>query len=221
MDMANDNEIWGFLSHPNKDFEKVLQVGNLIVFESESGRFYIDKDGIVQRFEPTEDNPFVDDDSDYTVTKVHKAIHTLIVPKGVKGFVSDFMRGVRVTERFELPEGLISIGNNSFDIGDGVHCVFADCILPTVIIPQSVKVVGNFAFGHTRIETLQLPASLHSPYGRQFKDSHIETLRLPKAWKNMVSVDKDGFLKATDALYSEDFGYLRWPSTHVERLELY
>ena len=220
--MANDNEIWGFLSHPNKDFEKVLQVGNLIVLESESGRFYIDKDGIVQRFEPTEDNPFVDDDSDYTVTKVHKAIHTLIVPKGVKGFVSDFMRGVRVTERFELPEGLISIGNNSFDIGDGVHCVFANCILPTVIIPQSVKVVGNFAFGHTRIETLQLPASLHSPYGRQFKDSSIGTLRLPKEWKEVVSSDKYGSLHLTGTWFSDDkYGYLRWASTHVEKLEFY
>ena len=192
------------------------------ILKSESGKFYIDKNGIVMRFEPSEDNPFVDDDSDYTVTKVHKAIRTLIIPKGVKGFVSDFMRGVRVTERFELPEELISIGNNSFDINIEEHCVFADCILPTVVIPESVKVIGNFAFGHTHIDCLQLPESLHSPYGRQFKDSFIGTLRLPKEWKDGVSLDKYGRLHLTGWWFSDDkHGYLRWPSTEVGKLEFY
>lgn len=40
---------------------------------------------------------------------------------------------------------------------------------PDVIIPRNVQEIGNYAFGNTHVEFLQLPASLHSSYGRQFK----------------------------------------------------
>ena len=215
----SNNEIWVFLSHSNKDYEKVGQVSNKSVLKSESGFFYIDGNGIVQRFVPAEDNhnPYVDDVSDYQITKISKSIRTMVIPNGVKGFVSDFMRGVRVTERFELPEGLERIGNNSFDIHEEEHCVFADCILPSVVIPPSVKEIGNFAFGHGHIESLQLPVNLQSPYGRQFKDSYIGKLKLPREWKDVVSLDKHNRL-CVDALDANTFGYLRWPSTYVEEL---
>lgn len=224
--MANNsnNETWTFISHSNKDYEKGRQARNTSVLESESGLFFIDENGIAQRFEPAKDNPFFDEETEqndnYTF-KTDKSIRTLIIPKGVKGFVPDFMRGIRVTERFELPEGLKSIGNNSFDIGKEQHCVFANCILPTVIIPQSVEEIGIFAFGHTRIKSLQLPATLCSPYGRQFKDSCIELLRLPKEWKVFVHLENDGCLRVKENLSSNDFGYLRWPSTNVKRMEFY
>lgn len=196
-----------------------MEVDSLIT--SESGTFFIDKNGIVQRFEPAEDNPYVDDIWDYQITKEGKSIRTLIIPNGVRGFVSDFMRGVRVIERFELPEWLIRIGNNSFDNDTAESCVFANCILLSVIIPKSVQEIGNFAFGHTHIDSVQLPATLKSPYGRQFKDSYIGLLRLPNEWKDMVYLDKYNSLCVTDSLNTSDFGYLRWPSTHVERLEFY
>lgn len=130
----------------------------------------------------------------------------------MKGFASDFMRGIQVVERFELPESLTSIGENCF----------ANCILPEVVVPRSLQVIGNFAFGHTHIETLQLPASLHSPYGRQFKDSFIGTLILPKEWKDGVLLDKYGCLHLTGCWFCDDkYGYLRWPSTQVGKLEFY
>ena len=192
------------------------------ILTSESGTFFIDRNGIVQQFEPAGDNPFIEEEAEfndnYTYT-THKSIRSIVIPNGVKGFTSDFMRGVRVTERFELPEGLISIGNNSFDIDTKVSCVFANCILPSVVIPQSVQEIGVFAFGHTHIESLQLPDTLRSPYGRQFKDSYIGTLRLPNEWKGLVLLDKSNKLCVADSLDSDSFGYLQWPSTHVENLE--
>ena len=199
-------------------------MNNEDVLTNESGSFFVDKNGIAMRFEPAGDNPFVEEEAEfndnYTYT-TYKSIRTLVIPNGVRGFVSDFMRGVRVTERFELPEGLERVGNNSFDINIEEQCVFANCILPSVVIPQSVKEIGNFAFGHTHIESLQLPETLRSPYGRQFKDSYIGTLRLPNEWKGQMSLDKYNRLCVADSLDSESFGYLRWPSTHVERLEFY
>lgn len=194
------------------------------ILTSESGRFFVDENGIVQQFEPAGDNPFIEEEAEfndnYTYT-THKSIRTMIIPYGVKGFISDFMRGVRVTERFELPVGLINIGNNSFDIDTDESCVFANCILPSVVIPERVREIGIYAFGHTHIESLQLPVDLQSPYGRQFKDSYIGTLRLPKEWMGMVALDKDNNLRRSDLLNSDVFGYLGWPSTYVERLIFY
>ena len=180
--------------------------------ESPSGKFLIDENGIAMSFEPSEDN-------EYIVEETDKSIRTLIVPKGVKGFASDFMRGVRVIEKFELPDGLLSIGNNSFDFEHSQHCVFANCILPSVTIPNSVKEIGNFAFGHSHIEALQLPSSLHSPYGRQFKDSYIGTLVLPKEWENIAYFNEHNRLVIE--LDSVSYGYLRWPSTTVGKLTFY
>ena len=191
-------------------------------FDSSSGRFLVDNNGIALSFEPSEDNKYIIEETELNTYNQHhpnKSIKTLIVPKGVKGFASDFMRGVRVIEKFELPDGLLSIGNNSFDFEHSQHCVFANCILPSVTIPNSVKEIGNFAFGHSHIEALQLPSSLRSPYGRQFKDSYIGTLVLPKEWENIAYFNEHNRLVIE--LDSVNYGYLRWPSTTVSKLTFY
>ena len=54
--------------------------------------------------------------------------------------------------------------------------VLSHCELPQVIIPESVKELGIFAFGSSRIDYLRIPLGIKSPYLRQFKDSQIGTL---------------------------------------------
>ena len=190
--------------------------------DSSSGRFLVDNNGIALSFEPSEDNEYIIEDTELNTYNQHhpnKSIKTLIVPKGVKGFASEFMREVRVIEKFELPDGLLSIGNNSFDFEHSQHCVFANCILPSVTIPNSVKEIGNFAFGHSHIEALQLPSSLRSPYGRQFRDSYIGTLVLPKEWENIAYFNEHNRLVIE--LDSVNYDYLHWPSTTVGKLTFY
>ena len=190
--------------------------------ESSSGRFLVDNNGVALSFEPSKDNEYIIEETELNIYNQHhpnKSIKTLIVPKGVKGFASDFMRGVRVIEKFELPDGLLSIGDNSFDFVHGRHCVFANCILPSVNIPKSVKEIGDFAFGDSRIEILQLPSTLHSPYGRQFKDSYIGTLVLPKEWEDIACLDEHNRLVIE--LDRVNYGYLVWPSTAVGKLMFY
>jgi len=203
---------------------RLLNIEDTTALTSESGTFYVDDKGVVQRFIPADDNPFVDEEievtSNYTYM-TYKSIRTFIVPKGVKGFISSFMRHTRVLERFELPDGLLSLGNNSFDINTGCNCVFANCILPTVVIPESVKEIGIFAFGHSHIDCLQLPKTLHSPIGRQFCDSFIGTLRLPKEWEHGVSLVESVLRFSGRLLDNEKYGYLRWPGTIVGDLKFY
>lgn len=190
-------------------------VGKDNVLYSESGRFYVNDYGLVNRLEPAADNPFVDEEIEINTNYIyttHKSIRTFIVPEGVKGFVNGFMRSVKVIERFVLPDTLERIED----------CCFADCILPSVVIPRSVTEIGIFAFGHTHIGSLQLSQALHSPYGRQFKDSYIGTLVLPKVWEGRATLGEFGDLRlcglGTD---DEEYGYLRWPSTKIENLEFY
>ena len=185
---------------------------------SESGRFYLDESGMVQRFEPADNNPFVE----FYDGLCSRHIDTLIIPCGVKGFCDEFMRSVHVRVKFELPQGLVEIGKT--EIGDG--CVFANCIIPSVIIPESVQEIGTFAFGLSRIGILQLPVMQHCPYARQFKDSHISVLRLPSALRDSVRHDGDslmidGFLSKLE--YISDFGCLRslQYNTHIDQLEFY
>ena len=188
---------------------------NTTVLYSESGAFVIDENGIVQSFSPSDDNPFMYEDLPDEVW-VQQSVRTLVVPDGVKGFCSEFMRGVWIKEKFILPDGLLSIGSNSFDSG---YCVFANSILPEVKIPSSVKTIGNFAFGGSRIKSLQLPVGLQSPYGRQFKDSYIEELRLPAEWEGKVVLDEYRQLDAR--VLGDKYEYLHWPSTKIERLIFY
>lgn len=99
---SNNNEIWVLPSHSNKDYERLLY--------SESGTFYIDNEGVVQRFEPAADNPFVEEETEkealYTYT-TYRSIRTFVVPEGVKGFDRGFMGVTRVIERFDLSDGQV------------------------------------------------------------------------------------------------------------------
>lgn len=155
--------------------------------ESESGVFYL-QDGIVTDFRPSGNNPFTEEIFEEPqanhghITK--KSIRHLIVPKGVRGFADDFFRGITITERFELPDGLLYLGNSYHDkLSHG--CVFAKTTIPAVNIPETVTEIGEFAWGGSQIGILRIPASIHSQtqYLRQFKDATIQTLCLPEEWE--------------------------------------
>ena len=185
---------------------------------SESGRFYLDESCIVQRFEPAGGNLF----DEFYDGLCSRHVDTLIVPCGVKGFCDEFMRYVHVRVKFELPQGLVEIGKAEI----GVGCVFANCILPSVVIPESVQEIGSFAFGHSRIGTLQLPLMQHCPYARQFKDSHISVLSLPRVLRDSVHhggdcLKIDGVLPGAGNV--SDFGCLRslQCNAHIDQLEFY
>lgn len=106
------------------------------------------------------------------------AVRTMIVPSGVKGFCDDFFRGGAVTDIFLLPDSLETIGNGEKE-PFACECVFADCLLPEVVIPESVRYIGKFCFGASVIEKLVIRAAMDLPYLRQFKDSTIRKLYLP------------------------------------------
>ena len=215
---------WQFFFPEDPPMPPTTNITYPTTLKSESGIFRLDERGYVYNFEPTADNPFVEETvsvkSNYHF-ETTTSIKTFIVPEGVKGFVHNFLYRVRVLERFELPQGLQSIGTNSSDLMNAESCVFANCILPTVKLPDTLQEIGIFAFGHTHIEALFIPESLKSPYGRQFKDSYIGTLYLPKAWEGNAYLDKYGSLETPFNNFGEERGWLRWYSTKIGALKFY
>lgn len=184
------------------------------VLGSESGLFHIDKDGMLTNFQPSGNNPIIEEKTEdpcaYDGYVIKKSIQHLVIPKGVRSFADDMFRGITVKERLELPEGLISIGNTVSD-GNYHGCVLSHCILPEVILPESVKELGFFAFGGSYIAYLRIPLGIKSPYLRQFKDSRIDTLCLPKEWKDAFSLE-DNFLRRNDC-FCKMFGH-NWHKSH-------
>lgn len=204
----------------------MIEFSKYITLESISGKFYVDERGILHYFEPSIDNDYIIEETvcEYNyIFRTQKSIRTFIVPDGVKGFASGVLRYIRVLEKFELPDGLLFIGNTSDREYDS-SCVFADCILPSVTIPESVKEIGVYAFGGTHIDTLELPSSLRSPYLRQFKDSHIGTLMIPSEWKDFVTIHEhlytfNGLMNGLmPVLFEEQWGFLRWHSTAIDKV---
>lgn len=117
------------------------------------------------------------------------AIKNLIVPVGVTELPDEFLRVWAITECVVLPGSLLSIGTE-----EGIGCAFANCFLPEIILPESVRVIGRNAFGHSYIRKLVVNPANKSKYNRQFKDSTIEELYLPKigleSFKGM-DIDED------------------------------
>ncbi len=147
-------------------------------FTSKSGKF-CHIGGIVHSFTPSAGNVIeggIDASDGHTdeIRHYDHAIRTLIVPEDVKGFAAEFLMGWAVTEQVTFPDTLTAIGT------DEVHNVFSRCFLPEIILPQSVKEIGRFAFGHSYIRKLSVNRANTSKYNRQFKDSTIEKLYLPK-----------------------------------------
>lgn len=160
---------------------------------SPSGKFCVDIAGILLSFTPSKDNPVhyteVENElNPYQPVQIEKEPHldTLIIPEGVKSLPAEFMRGYHIDSKLVFPETLESMGDIRWDdMTNECHCVLANTHLPEVIMPESVKMIGTFAFGHSHIKRLVFENAINCEYARQFKDSHIDELVIPKAmWES-------------------------------------
>jgi hypothetical protein len=161
-------------------------------YHSESGEFLC-INGIAQTFKPAISN-IVKGNIIKTEGLYNVIVKTLIVPSGVKGFASNFCRGLIVQDIFTLSDTVESIGDDA-----GNSCVFANTSLPEVVIPETVEMIGDFAFGNSNIKELVINAKTSSPYLRQFKGSTIGKVYLPyehiAQMKNDWIQDKYGFYR--------------------------
>lgn len=142
----------------------------------------MDNNGKLLSFEPSAENPISwSEEKFHDLTSEFKNLATLIIPEGVVSLPKEFMCGYKITERMEFPSSLLYIGNYGPDAKEDQSSVFAWAILPEVIVPKTVKMIGNFAFGKSYVKRMVFEGIVSCQYARQFKESEIEELVISEA----------------------------------------
>lgn len=176
----------------------INHVNNSIIYRNETGLYECDERGMLMEYYPSTDNLL----SESVVRKHYTfgddyfspCVKRMIVPEGVKSLRAGFFRGGLVESELIFPDTITSIGSQDED------CVFADTQLPKVVLPDSLEMIGVFAFGNSIIEELIYPQKMFDyPYLRQFKGSRIKHLALPKELFYSVFELKEKVIKLLQA----------------------
>ena len=180
----------------------INQVNNSVVYRNETGLYECDEQGMLMKYYPSIDNLLGE-----SVVREHytfgdeyysPCVKRMVIPEGVKSLRDEFFRGGLVENELILPSTLTSIGSHH----EG--CVLANTHLSKVVLPDSLEMIGVFAFDNSIIEELVYPQKmLDYPYLRQFKGSRIKHLFLPKELFCNVFGQKD---KARKTLQAYDAG---------------
>ena len=176
----------------------INQVNNSVVYRNETGLYECDEQGMLMKYYPSIDNLLGE-----SVVREHytfgdeyysPCVKRMVIPEGVKSLRDEFFRGGLVENELILPSTLTSIGSHH----DG--CVLANTHLSKVVLPDSLEMIGVFAFGNSIIEELVYPRKIFDyPYLRQFKGSRINNLFLPKELFCSVFGQKDKARKTLQA----------------------
>ena len=172
----------------------INQVNNSVVYRNETGLYECDEQGMLMKYYPSIDNLLGE-----SVVREHytfgdeyysPCVKRMVIPEVVKSLRDEFFRGGLVENELILPSTLTSIE----------YCVLANTHLSKVILPDSLEMIGGFAFGNSIIEELVYPRKIFDyPYLRQFKGSRIKHLFLPKELFYSVFGQKDKARKTLQA----------------------
>lgn len=184
--------VYGLSADKEDDYFQNSYRGNRI-FENESGLFLCNNNGGLLAFFPAIDN-LLDESvlkQSYTFQDAYykPCVHSMIIPEGVFSIEMDFFRGGLVKEKLLLPNTLKLIDSN----------VFADSCLPEINIPESVNMIGTFAFGNSIIKSVRFTRIFECEYLRQFKGASIDTLYLPKNCRQEWNKKFNGYAYLHDA----------------------
>lgn len=170
------------------------QKNNSVVYRNETGLYECNEHGMLMKYYPSVDNLL----SEHIVRECYTfrdsyyspCVKRMIIPEGVKSLRDEFFRGGLVENELILPSTLTSIE----------YCVLANTHLSKVVLPDSLEMIGGFAFGNSIIEELVYPRKIFDyPYMRQFKGSRIKHLFLPKELFCSVFGQKDKARKTLQA----------------------
>lgn len=143
----------------------------MLEIRNSSGTFCVDKLGVLQAFCCESEN-----NADSCAVQDTKKLYTLCIPEGVTVLKENAFRGYTILHKLTLPDSLRLLGT-------GYGCVFTDCNLPDVVLPEKVQILGDYAFAHSSLRSLRLPENATWKYARQFKLSNIGTLYLSKKYR--------------------------------------
>lgn len=147
---------------------------------NESGRFWVDTFGVLQRFDCDYDNK-----AGVDYNKSVRRVFTLHIPEGVTVLQEDAFQNYDVLWDLTLPDSLKVLGTNH-------GCAFSGSRLPEVHISESLEILGTFAFGCSCIHDLYLPEKMPWPYARHFKSACIGVLHISRRYQNEADAEQLG-----------------------------
>lgn len=176
----------------------INQVNNSVVYRNETGLYECDEQGMLMKYYPSIDNllgeSVVREHYTFGDEYYNPCVKRMVIPEGVKSLRDEFFRGGLVENELILPSTLTSIGSHH------ERCVLANTHLSKVVLPDSLEMIGVFAFDNSIIEELVYPQKLLDyPYLRQFNGSRIKHLFLPKELFCSVFGQKDKARKTLQA----------------------
>ena len=141
--------------------------------KNECGRFWVDRTGVLQRFDCAYDN----EAGTAAPGSPIRSVYALHIPEGVTVLQEDAFRDYDVLWELTLPDSLEVLGT-------GHGCAFSGSRLPAVHIPETLKVLGTYAFGASCIHDLYLPEKMPWPYARHFKSACIGALHISRRYQD-------------------------------------
>lgn len=163
-----------------KDYDVFYNRANhSILYKNETGLYQCDKRGMLMEYYPSSDNllgkSIVGERYSFGDYYFSPCVKRMVVPEGVKSLRAGFFRGGLIENELIFPDTLTSIGSQY------EKYVFADTRLSKVVLPDSLDMIGCFAFGNSMIDELVYPRKkLAYPSLQQFKGAIIKRLCIPK-----------------------------------------
>ena len=137
--------------------------------ENQSGQFFVDADSVLM---------------DWHAPDGAHDLSELVIPAGIKAINGSLFSELKLSGPLHLPDTLRFIGS-----GESINC-FSCCTLPQVILPKSLELFGQFAFGGCHIGCLTIPPGFEKNYRhigtRQFQSSTIDEIRVPPAYSAIL-----------------------------------
>ncbi len=141
------------------------------VLTNESGRFFVDRAGMLTGYACAPDNR----GEGWTPSRpILKELH---IPEGVRVLGGGMFSAITLLGELTLPSTLRQVSCST----GGAFC---GSLLPSVVLPEGLERLGHYAFGGSRIGKLTLCYSLAQhpeAYRRQFKDARVEQVCVPHA----------------------------------------
>ena len=160
---------------------------------NDSGNFWIDSDGVLMDFAPS---------NCFRPRNDTRIIYDLNIPEGVTAIPSQMFQEYVVHMQITFPKSLRCIG-----VGYGQGSAFRYSWLPDLVLPENLEALGDYAFASTVIRSVTIP---HDPekilplQARQFFGADIGELRVPVKYRNALQGNswKDGH-EITDPVFGQ------------------
>ena len=128
-------------------------------------------------------------DGTYTITGLKdKTLLKVMIPEGVEAIGDRVFEGSEIISA-ELPEGLLKIGNRSF-----ANCAF----LNRILLPDSLMFVGNEAFADCSLLDIVLPASVRNVGNDAMKNTLLELKQQAEAEEARKKTEAEAARKAEE-----------------------